>query len=296
VITHDVAQDLGTVGDGMQKIFTSRDPLVGEIATEINKALPGAVLDVNVPIKNRDLKLESDADIMLINGDVIEVKSGRGKGAAKQVRNQQKIIGGHGEVIVYGPNLKDAQSSMLQTDGVKVFKELDALLSYLKSKGLSTQGQPAKPVQTQTTAATTLTEDSANSSINPVVNVGDGTQKIFTSPDALVGETATLINEALPGAVLGVNVPIRSPRLSSEADIIVESLTGKIVIIEVKSGVGRSAPKQVQIQQAIIGRTGKVIVYGPNLSDSVNRKLENGGVDVFTNMPDLLKFLKSKGL
>jgi len=85
------------------KVFTSSDPMVGDTANAVEQALPGAVKDVNVPIQNTELGLSSDADIMLNNGDVIEVKSGGGKGATTQVSNQSQIVGDSGEVIVYGP-------------------------------------------------------------------------------------------------------------------------------------------------------------------------------------------------
>jgi hypothetical protein len=118
------------------KVFTSSDPIVGETATTINSALPGAVSEVNVPIKNPRLNLSSDADIKLSNGDVIEVKSGGGTGTTSQVLNQQQIIGNTGEVIVYGPNLKGSVIKGLQNSGVNVFTNMADLLTYIKSKGL----------------------------------------------------------------------------------------------------------------------------------------------------------------
>ena len=118
------------------KVFTSTDPIVGETATSINNALPGAVRDVNVPIKNPTLNMSSDADIQLANGDVVEVKSGGGTGATTQVSNQQKIIGDSGEVIVYGPNLKGSVINGLQNNGVNVFTNMNDLLNYIKSKGM----------------------------------------------------------------------------------------------------------------------------------------------------------------
>jgi hypothetical protein len=121
---------------GARRVFTSTDPIVGSTATAIDKALPGAVKDVNVPIKNSGIGLSSDADIMLKNGDVIEVKSGGGKGATTQVSNQTKIIGESGEVIVYGPDLKPSVIKGMQSSGTKVFTNLDELVAYIKSKGL----------------------------------------------------------------------------------------------------------------------------------------------------------------
>lgn len=102
----------------------------------IDKSLPGVVQDVNVPIKNSAVGLSSDADIMLKNGDVIEVKSGGGKGATTQVINQTKIIGDSGEVIVYGPELKSSVINGIRNSGTKVFIKLDDLIAYIKSKGL----------------------------------------------------------------------------------------------------------------------------------------------------------------
>ena len=73
---------------------------------------------------------------MLKNGDIIEVKSGGGKGATTQVANQTKIIGDSGEVIVYGPDLKPSVIKGIQNSGTKVFTNLEELVSYIKSKGL----------------------------------------------------------------------------------------------------------------------------------------------------------------
>jgi hypothetical protein len=105
-------------------------------ATAIDQSLPGVVKDVNVPIKSSELGMKSDADIMLKNGDVIEVKSGGGTGATTQVANQTKIIGDSGEVIVYGPNLKPSVIKGIQNAGTKVFTNLNDLIAYIKSKGL----------------------------------------------------------------------------------------------------------------------------------------------------------------
>jgi hypothetical protein len=118
------------------RIFTSPDPIVGETATAIERALSGAVKDVNVPIENLSLRLKSEADIMLKSGDVIEVKSRGGKGATAQMINQAKIIGDSGEVIAFGPKLKPFVVKELQGAGFKVFKNLNDLVAYIKSKGL----------------------------------------------------------------------------------------------------------------------------------------------------------------
>jgi len=123
-------------GNSVSRVFTSTDPIVGQTATTIDQVLPGAVKNVNVPIRNNNVGLSSDADIMLKNGDVIEVKSGGGKGATTQVANQTKIIGNSGELIVYGPDLKQSVIKGIQNSGTKVFVSLDDLLNYIRSKGL----------------------------------------------------------------------------------------------------------------------------------------------------------------
>jgi RIO-like serine/threonine protein kinase len=67
---------------------------------------------------------------------VIEVKSGAGKGATTQVKNQGEIIGDGKEVMVYGPDLKPSVVKGLERSGVRVFKTLESLIEYIKSKGL----------------------------------------------------------------------------------------------------------------------------------------------------------------
>ncbi|MGB8843454.1 MAG: hypothetical protein WCC64_20555 [Aliidongia sp.] len=115
--------------------FTSPDPLVGNAATNIETAIPGSVNGVGIPIGNTALGLSSDADIALKIGDIVEVKSGGGKGTLTQVKNQQRILGNSGEVLVYGPNLKGSVVNWLKSNGIKVFTDLNDLISYIKSKG-----------------------------------------------------------------------------------------------------------------------------------------------------------------
>ncbi|MBI3153129.1 MAG: hypothetical protein HYZ21_13415 [Chloroflexi bacterium] len=126
----------GEEANSISRVFSSGDPMVGQTATAIDHVLPGAVKNVNTPIRNDSVGLSSDADIVLKNGDVIEVKSGGGKGATTQIANQTRIIGDSGELIVYGPNLKQSVISGIQKSGTKVFVDLNDLLNYIRSKGL----------------------------------------------------------------------------------------------------------------------------------------------------------------
>ena len=57
------------------RIFTSKDPLVGELATQIEKEVPGKVIAVNKKVYRDDGSVLTDLDIELDN-IVIQVKSG----------------------------------------------------------------------------------------------------------------------------------------------------------------------------------------------------------------------------
>ncbi|WP_169788046.1 RHS repeat-associated core domain-containing protein [Caldimonas brevitalea] len=85
------------------RVFTSPDPLVGDLATKIDAAYPGHVVGVNVPIHNAAGQLVTDADILLKNG-VVQVKSGGGKGLTSQLQRTEQATGL--PTIGYGPDLK----------------------------------------------------------------------------------------------------------------------------------------------------------------------------------------------
>jgi len=123
-----------TAGVVVPRVFTSSDPLVGPAATVLDAAMPGMVLDVGVPIKNNLIGKSSDADILLNNGDIIEVTKGSGKGKTSQLINQNLIWGGTGEVILFGPDLGNAVQQGVSSAGFKVFTKIDDLVNYVKSK------------------------------------------------------------------------------------------------------------------------------------------------------------------
>lgn len=85
------------------RVFTSADPLVGNLATKIDAAYPGHVVGVNVPIRDAAGRLVTDADILLKNG-VVQVKSGGGKGLTSQLQRTEQATGL--PAIGYGPDLK----------------------------------------------------------------------------------------------------------------------------------------------------------------------------------------------
>jgi hypothetical protein len=84
------------------RVFTSADPLVADVANAIERAYPGHVVGVNVPMYNANGQLVTDADILLQNS-VIQVKSGSGKGLTSQLARTQTVT--NLPVIGYGPNL-----------------------------------------------------------------------------------------------------------------------------------------------------------------------------------------------
>jgi RHS repeat-associated protein len=87
---------------GGPRTFTSDDPLVADLANEIERANPGHVVDVNVKLKRPDGSDLTDFDIELQNA-VIEVKAGSGKGTGAQVSRIMEAT--DKPVIVYGPDL-----------------------------------------------------------------------------------------------------------------------------------------------------------------------------------------------
>lgn len=46
----------------------------------------------------------------------------------------------------------------------------------------------------------------------------------------------------------------------------------------------------------IIGDSGEVIVYGPELKSSVIKGIRNSSTKVFVNLDDLIAYIKSEGL
>lgn len=91
------------MGAAKGRVFTSADPLVGNLATKIDAAYPGHVVGVNVPIRDAAGRLVTDADILLKNG-VVQVKSGGGKGLTSQLQRTEQATGL--PTIGYGPDLK----------------------------------------------------------------------------------------------------------------------------------------------------------------------------------------------
>ena len=111
--------------------WQSKDPLVGDVANAIDDAMPGKVTDVNKIIKDTSGQIITDLDIELDN-IVIQVKSGGGKGLTTQLKNTASATGK--ETIGYVPDAKPSIIKGAETNGFKVFTNLEDLINYLKGK------------------------------------------------------------------------------------------------------------------------------------------------------------------
>ena len=110
--------------------FTSKDPLVSDLANEIESAYPGHVKGVNVPVKDPVTgKLLTDIDIELQNAN-IQVKTGNGNGMGPQVT---KSIQANGKpTIGYGPDLgRGVQNDVANRSGL-VTTNKDVLIKVVK--------------------------------------------------------------------------------------------------------------------------------------------------------------------
>ncbi len=109
--------------------WTSKDPLVGDLANKIDELYPGHVKGVNVPMYDTTGKLVTDADILLDNA-VLQIKSGGGKGMAGQLLRTQGAT--DLPVIGYGPTLKPSVVSGAERAGSLITTDKDLLLEVIK--------------------------------------------------------------------------------------------------------------------------------------------------------------------
>ena len=76
-LRYDLQMFAGKSGSGT-RVFTSKDPLVGSVATQIEQKLLGRVASVNKVVYRSDGSILTDLDIEL-DSIVIQVKTGGGK-------------------------------------------------------------------------------------------------------------------------------------------------------------------------------------------------------------------------
>jgi len=122
-------QDKATNDTNWRRQFFSQEPLVGVLANEIESRYLGHVVAVNKEVTTPDGNVVTELDIETQNS-VIQVKSGGGKGLAKQIQRTQKVT--DKPVIGYGPNLKPSVLRQIQREGNLVTTELDVLLDVIR--------------------------------------------------------------------------------------------------------------------------------------------------------------------
>ncbi len=124
----------GTMGkrqSNNDKPFTSSDPLVGDLANDIENNNPNTVNGVNIDIYDANGDMVTDFDVETVNA-VIQVKSGRGTGLTKQMLKSAEYT--NKEVIAYGPNLGKHVINSVKAEGFKVFTDKQDLIDYLGAK------------------------------------------------------------------------------------------------------------------------------------------------------------------
>lgn len=113
--------------------WESNDPLVGSVANAIEDAYPGHVIAVNFPVnKPGTTNSATDFDIVLSNA-VIQVKSGTGKGATKQVTTTMSLSESDGlPVIAYLPDSGPHVKQSVDAAGGIAVDNLDDLIELVR--------------------------------------------------------------------------------------------------------------------------------------------------------------------
>ena len=127
MLVHNQCTPLENEDNG--RVFTSKDPLVGDVATAIDNAVPGKVVDVNQIVYRADGTILTDYDIVLDNM-IIQVKSGGGKGLTKQLIASAQSSGK--TAVGYVPDIKPSVYKEATRNGYNVFTDLESLIEYIK--------------------------------------------------------------------------------------------------------------------------------------------------------------------
>jgi RHS repeat-associated protein len=110
--------------------WASKDPLVADLANEIEALYPGHVRGVNVVLRDATGKVVTDADILLDNG-VIQVKSGT-HASRLSIQLQRSEAATGLPAIGYGPNLPGGTLRALSRQGGLVTGDKTLLLEVVK--------------------------------------------------------------------------------------------------------------------------------------------------------------------
>jgi len=110
-------------------MFSSPDPLVGDLANAIESAHPGSVAGVNVNLTNPNTPnaRATEADILLRNGTVIQVKSQGYGGLSGQMQRTASATGQR--VVGYAPNAPRAAIASGRNTGLEIYTSEAELLA-----------------------------------------------------------------------------------------------------------------------------------------------------------------------
>lgn len=119
----------GSTSGSARRTFTSKDPLVGKLANDIEARYPCKVVAINKVVKAPSTgKIITDFDIETDKA-VVQVKSGKGTGLTKQMEASKSAT--TKEVIAYGPKLGKHIIKNLKAKGFNVFTKKQELIDYL---------------------------------------------------------------------------------------------------------------------------------------------------------------------
>jgi hypothetical protein len=126
--------------------FASADPLVGKLAHDIESMYPGLVAGVNVPLRHIEVEAGdvvtsnrevTDADILLRDGTIIQVKEGNANGLPGQVRRTQDGINDGAVVIGFAPeSRKWGMLAQAARDGLLVTNDRQLLMDLLRPSAM----------------------------------------------------------------------------------------------------------------------------------------------------------------
>ena len=112
-------------------IWSSADPLVGNLANQLEAAFPGRITGVNtnVPMSNGLLR---EVDIEL--GDiVVQVKSGNARGLTGQIETSVSTTGRR--VVGYAPDMPPGAWENAARQGIPIARSLDELIAIIRELG-----------------------------------------------------------------------------------------------------------------------------------------------------------------
>ncbi|HWZ22281.1 MAG TPA: hypothetical protein VNW06_06475 [Cytophagaceae bacterium] len=124
-----LAQGTRYINNSVLKNYSSKDPLVGKLATSIEAEMPGSIVSLNKEILKASGGRVTDFDIETTNF-VIQVKSGATSGIGKQVAATRTVTGK--QVLVLSPKAGSQAIKNVQLNGGILFKSESDLILYLK--------------------------------------------------------------------------------------------------------------------------------------------------------------------